>query len=83
MPKKTDRRVPLPAGLIPLLDQQQLETYYDVSDWQVLQWIKQGMPVEPFAGRGRRFDLAKVAEWHAANAGPDADRNVAQLASAG
>jgi phage terminase Nu1 subunit (DNA packaging protein) len=83
MPKKTDRRVPLPAGLIPLLDQQQLETYYDVSDWQVLQWIKQGMPVEPFAGRGRRFDLAKCAAWHAENASPDADRSVAQLASAG
>jgi hypothetical protein len=40
------------------------------------------MPVEPFAGRGRRFDLAKCAAWHAANASPDAGR-VAQLASAG
>jgi phage terminase Nu1 subunit (DNA packaging protein) len=65
MPKKADRRVPLPAGLIPLLDQQQLETYYDVSDWQVLQWIKAGMPVEPFGARGRRFDLDAVKAWMA------------------
>lgn len=69
MPKKAERRVPLPAGLLPLIDQQQLETYYDVSDWQVLQWIKQGMPVEPFAGRGRRFDLTKVRTWMAERTG--------------
>jgi phage terminase Nu1 subunit (DNA packaging protein) len=76
MPKKSDRRVPLPAGLLPLLDQQQLETYYDVSDWQVLKWIEQGLPVEPYAGRGRRFDLAKVRDWMAANS----DRQLAATA---
>lgn len=65
MPKKTDRVTPLPAGLVPLLTQKQLETYYDVSDWQVLQWLKAGMPEEPYAGRGRRFDLAKVRTWMA------------------
>lgn len=65
MPTKAERRVPLPAGLIPLLDQQQLETYYDVSDYTVLQWIKAGMPVEPFGARGRRFDLDKVRAWMA------------------
>lgn len=65
MPKKSDRRVALPAGLLPLIDQKQLETYYDVSDWQVLQWLKQGMPEEPYAGRGRRFDLDKVRTWMA------------------
>lgn len=65
MPKKTDRVATLPAGLTPLLTQKQLETYYDVSDWQVLRWLEAGMPQEPFAGRGRRFDLAKVEAWHA------------------
>ncbi|MFD5697515.1 hypothetical protein [Streptomyces lasiicapitis] len=65
MPKKSDRRVALPAGLVPLLTQREIETYYGVSDWQILQWIKAGMPVEPFAGRGRRFSLAKCEAWHA------------------
>lgn len=65
MPKKSDRVTPLPAGLVPLLTQKQIETYYGVSDWQILQWIKAGMPTEPFAGRGRRFDLAKCEAWHA------------------
>lgn len=66
MPKKSDRRVgTLPAGLVPLLSQKELETYYGVSDWTVLQWIKAGMPVEPFGARGRRFDLAEVKDWMA------------------
>lgn len=77
MPTKVDRRVPLPAGLVPLLSQPELETFYNVSDWTVLQWIKNGMPVEPMrparavepGGRPerqvRRFDLAKVQAWHA------------------
>jgi hypothetical protein len=65
MPKKADRVTPLPAGLVPLLTQKQLETRYGVSDWTVLQWIEDGMPEEPFRGRGRRFDLAKVEAWHA------------------
>lgn len=65
MPTKNERAAALPAGVVPLLTQRQLETYYDVSDWTVLQWIEAGMPVEPFAGRGRRFDLDKVKAWHA------------------
>ncbi|WP_129307949.1 hypothetical protein [Streptomyces sp. L2] len=65
MPRKSDRRVALPGGLLPLVDQQQLETYYDVSDWQVLKWLREGMPEEPYAGRGRRFDLNKVRDWMA------------------
>lgn len=65
MPKKVDRLTVLPAGLLPLLSQREIETYYGVSDWQILQWIKQGMPVEPFAGRQRRFDLDKVRGWMA------------------
>ncbi|WP_151480659.1 hypothetical protein [Streptomyces albicerus] len=65
MPKKTDRVAPLPAGLIPLLTQKQIETYYDVSDWTVLKWIEDGMPEEPFVGRGRRFSLPKCEAWHA------------------
>ncbi|MFC8271126.1 hypothetical protein ACFUJR_00995 [Streptomyces sp. NPDC057271] len=67
MPKKSDRLTVLPVGLVPLLSQRGIETYYDVSDWQITQWIKQGMPVEPFAGRQRRFDLAKVKAWMAEN----------------
>ncbi|UJV43846.1 terminase small subunit [Streptomyces sp. AMCC400023] len=71
MPTKSDRRVPLPAGLIPLLSQKELETYYGVSDWTVLQWIKEGMPVEPMRVTGtrkaaRRFDLSQVKAWMAA-----------------
>ncbi|CAM5592292.1 hypothetical protein [Streptomyces purpurascens] len=70
MPKKSDRRVPLPAGLLPLLSQPELETYYGVSDWTVLQWIEQGMPVERLKTTGqkkeiRRFDLTEVKAWMA------------------
>lgn len=84
MPKKSDRLAPLPAGLLPLLSQPQLETYYGVSDWQVLKWIKQGMPVEPFAGGGRRFNLAEVEAWHAANDPEAADvEGEQQLVAAG
>jgi len=67
MPTKSDRRVPLPAGLVPLLTQKELETYYGVSDYTLLRWIEAGMPEEPFAGRGRRFNLAKCEAWHAAH----------------
>lgn len=66
MPKKSERLTALPAGLVPLLSMRELETYYGVSDWQILQWIKQGMPVAPFAGRQRRFDITEVREWMAA-----------------
>jgi hypothetical protein len=66
MPKKSERLTALPAGLVPLLSQREIETYYGVSDWQILQWIKQGMPVEPFAGRQRRFDITEVRDWMAA-----------------
>lgn len=75
MPTKAARRAPLPAGLIPLLTQKQLETYYDVSDWTVLQWIEAGMPVEPMKPTRttsaqqkrvqRRFDLTEVRAWMA------------------
>ncbi|MFB4424860.1 hypothetical protein C5F59_027740 [Streptomyces sp. QL37] len=65
MPKKTERLTALPAGLLPLLSQPQLETYYGVSDWQITKWIRQGMPVRPFAGRQKRFDLAEVDAWMA------------------
>jgi hypothetical protein len=77
MPTKAERRVPLPAGLVPLLSQPELETYYGVSDWTVLQWIKNGMPVEPVRPAKepapgerperivRKFNLAKVEAWHA------------------
>ncbi|WP_098892232.1 helix-turn-helix transcriptional regulator [Streptomyces sp. or3] len=65
MPKKSERLTALPAGLVPLLTMREMETYYGVSDWQILQWIKQGMPVAPFAGRQRRFDLDEVRAWMA------------------
>ncbi|WP_042170190.1 hypothetical protein [Streptomyces sp. NBRC 110035] len=70
MPTKSDRRVPLPAGLMPLLTQPELETYYQVSDWTVLRWIEDGMPVERLKSTGqkkevRRFDLTAVKAWMA------------------
>lgn len=69
MPTKAERAVPLPAGLVPLLSQPALETYFGVSDWAVIQWIKDGMPVEYIktgeARPQRRFDLAAVKAWHA------------------
>lgn len=65
---KHERRVPLPAGLVPLLTQREIETYYSVSTWQIDRWREAGMPDEPFAGQGRRYDLAKCQAWHAANA---------------
>lgn len=70
MPTKRDRRVPLPAGLLPLLTQPELETYYQVSDWTVLRWIEAGMPVERLRRTGqkkevRRFDLTAVKAWMA------------------
>ena len=65
---KRERRVPLPAALVPLLTQREVETFYGVSTWQITQWLKSGMPEEPFAGQGRRFDLAKCQAWHEANA---------------
>ncbi|NUS78441.1 MAG: hypothetical protein HOV70_19890 [Streptomyces sp.] len=70
MPKKSDRRVPLPAGLLPLLSQSELETYYGVSDWTVLKWIEAGMPVQRLRTTGqtkevRRFDLPEVKAWMA------------------
>ncbi|QTU45602.1 hypothetical protein F3K20_12670 [Streptomyces scabiei] len=70
MPRKSDRRVPLPAGLLPLLTQGQLETYYDVSEWTVMKWIDAGMPVKRLRKTGqrkeiRRFDLNAVEAWMA------------------
>jgi phage terminase Nu1 subunit (DNA packaging protein) len=71
MPKKSDRRAEtLPAGLIPLLTQRELETYYGVSDWTVLQWIEAGMPVKRLRTTGqqkevRRFDFNAVEAWMA------------------
>lgn len=65
MPRKRDRRVALPGGLLPLLTQKELETYYGVSDWTVRQWLDEGLPTEPFGARGRRFDLNRVKEWMA------------------
>ncbi|UUU25687.1 hypothetical protein [Streptomyces sp. DSM 40750] len=62
---KADRRVPLQANLVPLLTQRGIETYYGVSTWQIDQWRKVGMPDEPFAGQGRRCNLAKCQAWHA------------------
>ncbi|MDF2705566.1 MAG: hypothetical protein K0R62_1218 [Nonomuraea muscovyensis] len=70
MPKKSDRHVALPAGLLPLLTQPELETRYQVSDWTVLRWIEAGMPVKRLPTTGqkkeiRRFDLQAVEAWMA------------------
>lgn len=59
----------LPAGLVPLLNQRQLEEFYGVSNWLVNEWIKAGMPTVPMYSEGRkrqrRFDLVQVQRWHA------------------
>lgn len=69
MPTKAERRVELPPGLVPLLSQPQLETYFGVSDWTVLQWMKDGLPVVLIktgdATPQRKFDLDAVRAWHA------------------
>lgn len=59
---RTEALVPL--GLSPLLTTTHLMAYYGVSDWTVNNWVKRGLPVEPTASRGRRFDLAACQEWH-------------------
>lgn len=77
MPAKTlaERKAVLPAGLAPLLTQEELEARYGVSNWTVNKWIQAGMPVEPVKSpsgasdrRPRRFDLQKVEAWMASDA---------------
>lgn len=53
-----------PVGISPLLTTAQLMAYYGVSDWTVNGWVKRGLPTEPMASRGRRFDLAVCHAWH-------------------
>lgn len=60
------------VGLTPLLNTDQLQAYYGVSNWTVNEWVKRGCPVEPTPFRGRRFDLNKVAAWIAADTATDA-----------
>jgi hypothetical protein len=58
----------LPAGLVPLLKQPQIEEYFGVSNWTVNEWIKAGLPVvwlKAGKRRLRRFNLAAVEAWHA------------------
>ncbi len=57
----------LPAGISPLLTREGLAEYYVVSLWTVNQWMQQGLPTEPVALRGARFDLDRVKAWMAAN----------------
>ncbi|OPG03060.1 hypothetical protein B1R27_30035 [Streptomyces sp. GKU 895] len=57
-----------PTGLSPLLTTAQLMARYGASNWTVNRWVQKGCPLAPTAFRGRRFDLAKVEEWHAENA---------------
>lgn len=51
---------------LPLLRQAELETYFAVSDWTVNQWVRHGCPVQRLPNGHRRFDLAAVKEWMAA-----------------
>lgn len=55
-----------PTGVTPLLTTAQLMARYGVSNWTVNEWVKAGCPLEPTAFRGRRFDLERVRDWHAA-----------------
>ncbi|ABD94174.1 unknown [Streptomyces phage mu1/6] len=52
----------LPA---PLLQQQQVQAHYGVSDWTVNQWVRKGCPVVRLPNGHRRFDLAEVKAWMA------------------
>lgn len=63
MRKKSDREVPLPNGLVPLLSQRELETYYGISDWTANKWVRDGCPVERLPGGSRRFNLTDVIDW--------------------
>ena len=65
MPSLIERAETLrPTGLLPLLTTVQLMAYYGVSNWTVAKWVRAGLPVEPMASRGWRFDLATCRAWH-------------------
>lgn len=68
MDSNSRHTVRLPPSISPLLTTAQLMAYYGVSVWTIHQWVKRGLPVEPVAIRGRRFDLAKCQAWQRQNA---------------
>lgn len=55
-----------PVGLAPLLSTEQLMAHFGVSKWTVNEWRKNGCPVDRLPGGRRRFSLAAVNEWLAA-----------------
>lgn len=55
-----------PTGLEPLLTTDELRAYFGISAWTVNEWRKAGCPMERIPGGRRRFNLAAVKEWLAA-----------------
>ncbi|WP_330236111.1 terminase small subunit [Streptomyces sp. NBC_00566] len=55
-----------PTGLEPMLNSDELRAHYGVSLWTVNQWRKAGCPMERLPGGRRRFNLAAVRQWLAA-----------------
>jgi phage terminase Nu1 subunit (DNA packaging protein) len=69
----------LPA---PLLKQAELEAHYNVSDWTVNKWVRDGCPVERLRNGNRRFDLAAVKAWHAEGSADGQQATAAKAAQA-
>ncbi|MEU6496403.1 MULTISPECIES: terminase small subunit [unclassified Streptomyces] len=55
-----------PTGLAPLLTSDQLRAYFGISLWTVNEWRKAGCPMQRIPGGRRRFNLAAVQTWLAA-----------------
>lgn len=74
-----------PTGLQPLLDTAQLRAYFGVSAWTVNEWRKAGCPMDRIPGGRRRFNLAAVKAWLAAQdeAGAETSAERARKAVAG
>lgn len=62
-----------PTGLEPMLTTDQMRAYFGISLWTVNEWRKAGCPMERMPGGRRRFNLAAVKEWLAAQ-----DEEIAQ-----
>lgn len=62
-----------PTGVSPLLGTEELRAIYGIGRTAVNEWVKKGCPVTRLPGGIRRFDLAAVQEWLAAQDGTAAE----------
>lgn len=74
-----------PTGLAPLLNTDELRAHFGISAWTVNEWRKAGCPMSRLPGGRRRFDLAAVKAWLAAQdeAGAETSAERARKAVAG